>query len=1284
MAAAACQPEAICLMSLHGTGTPLGDPIEVNALGLVLAARAPHRVAIASAKACFGHTEGTAGVHGALAAVLSLQRHSGPPIMHLRQVNPYVASALQEWSTKHGVQPSASREVATLPAAGNALAGCSSFGMSGTNAHGLFAGAPQIMLTRTPKPSLAWQHGRHWPLPACSHMLASSTYDRSGGVCRFQVPLASPQLAFLLDHIVQSTPIMPGAGMLETATAACKTLHSDTSSKLLCLVGAAIPAPVALEVASARVLECQVNCSTGDLQLRSIRGNAAAAQLHFKATARRLATSSTIQEVPDQENKEETILQKSTGAALAWPRVKAVKRAGVRCLAQVDATAAAKAGAGFLGHPAVVDNALQLGPATGDVGKEDDADVTRVVAGISAFAVGERPLYPSSSVSTATERAPMAEDGTIFTTHWLLREGQGHGVHVMDLQAKVINLDSAIGAQSGDAVDRIRLIYDIEWQTNSHIGPLSSGSELGCSIYPPSLLLTSETQAQQAHFAFAQPGVVPEEAQVAASTCLTHTALVQTLMQAAKPGWQLQLQSHGAQPAVAAPSATSAVHPMGSAMALSMMSFMRVAMSEYPTVQWSGLDVQQLQPLTSAFPSQNLAGLIGSSDAYGRVLGQGVAMAPRLLVREPSAKAAKAWNVDPHLVEHLAGSVVITGGMGALGTLMATWLAGLIASSGKLFLLGRSGRTSGDALPTPLYSAMGQIVCARGDVSSAEECADVIYQAGGSPANPFRGLMHAGAVLDSKVISNVSARSIRTEYSGKVFGAEKLLESCATAALGVLQLFSSLASFSGAAGQATYAAANGVLDSWAHQAQSCGRPALAVQWGNWGGGGMAVRNAGFIERMEKMGLGIIDPGVGLNVMARLLGETARGDGVLRAGVHRAVHVGNVFLWDAIVRALPAVPAFLEEFARTAVLDAKHAAAARMQATKPGASRAAAPGAAKRARGRKGARKQRAAVAALPPSASSAVLDTILSIMTNLTGSASAQQPFMDSGVDSLGAVQLRNEIASAFGVELAPTVTFDYPTPDALATYVASQMGEAAQVVVVTQPEEGTATEETAAPSSEPETARVGSDLAASGDTLSSVLSVVESVIGTAISAEDPLMASGLDSLGAVQLRNAIAERFGVELPATAALDFPTPSALASHVASQTGASVLPAGKSMAMSAFEDSEYELVSGVTEIVGVSCIYPGQAAVNGVEGFWASAAECADLPGGVPFSRWDIERHYTPDVTGKLLFQMFALNWRIIESLDGIILVCCFKLTRMRFLHTCSGEDVCSLCSVHPWH
>lgn len=69
----------------------------------------------------------------------------------------------------------------------------------------------------------------------------------------------------------------------------------------------------------------------------------------------------------------------------------------------------------------------------------------------------------------------------------------------------------------------------------------------------------------------------------------------------------------------------------------------------------------------------------------------------------------------------------------------------------------------GDALPSQLYSTCTQLNCAKGDVATAEEAQFALWVAD----DPVRGIMHAGAVLDSKVINNVSSFSVRTEYSGK-------------------------------------------------------------------------------------------------------------------------------------------------------------------------------------------------------------------------------------------------------------------------------------------------------------------------------------------------------------------------------------------------------------------------------------------------------------------------------------------------------------------------------------
>lgn len=207
----------------------------------------------ASVKACFGHTEGTAGAHGAMAAGLALAQHAAPPVMHSRSLNPYIASAFEGWSsTRQNALPLVAREATAWPAAVPLLAGCSSFGMSGVNAHALLSAPHTQQQHRTA--ALAWDHQRCWPMPAHHHMLMAAKWDRAGLVARWamcaaarptlslflaiaachssppsalcppisrrlQCSLAAAGLAFLLDHVVQGSSILPGAGMLEMCTA---------------------------------------------------------------------------------------------------------------------------------------------------------------------------------------------------------------------------------------------------------------------------------------------------------------------------------------------------------------------------------------------------------------------------------------------------------------------------------------------------------------------------------------------------------------------------------------------------------------------------------------------------------------------------------------------------------------------------------------------------------------------------------------------------------------------------------------------------------------------------------------------------------------------------------------------------------------------------------------------------------------------------------------------------------------------------------------------------------
>jgi acyl transferase domain-containing protein/acyl-CoA synthetase (AMP-forming)/AMP-acid ligase II/acyl carrier protein len=136
-AAAGVRPEQVQYVEAHGTGTLLGDPIEAKALSAVVAAgRDPGRPClIGSAKTNFGHLEAAAGIAGLIKVALMLRYRQIPPSLHYQQANPYIPFGELALSVVDSLR--------SWPAVeGPALAGVSSFGFGGTNAHLVLREAP--------------------------------------------------------------------------------------------------------------------------------------------------------------------------------------------------------------------------------------------------------------------------------------------------------------------------------------------------------------------------------------------------------------------------------------------------------------------------------------------------------------------------------------------------------------------------------------------------------------------------------------------------------------------------------------------------------------------------------------------------------------------------------------------------------------------------------------------------------------------------------------------------------------------------------------------------------------------------------------------------------------------------------------------------------------------------------------------------------------------------------------------------------------------------------------
>ena len=131
-------PDQVSYIEAHGTGTKLGDPIEMGAINAVFHQRSDP-LWVGSVKTNFGHLEGAAGIAGLIKIVLMLQHGQIPPHLHFHTPNPYI-----DWA---GSPVQIPLTLTAWPAPSNngasrRIAGVSSFGLSGTNAHAILEEAP--------------------------------------------------------------------------------------------------------------------------------------------------------------------------------------------------------------------------------------------------------------------------------------------------------------------------------------------------------------------------------------------------------------------------------------------------------------------------------------------------------------------------------------------------------------------------------------------------------------------------------------------------------------------------------------------------------------------------------------------------------------------------------------------------------------------------------------------------------------------------------------------------------------------------------------------------------------------------------------------------------------------------------------------------------------------------------------------------------------------------------------------------------------------------------------
>ncbi len=375
----------------------------------------------------------------------------------------------------------------------------------------------------------------------------------------------------------------------------------------------------------------------------------------------------------------------------------------------------------------------------------------------------------------------------------------------------------------------------------------------------------------------------------------------------------------------------------------------------------------------------------------------GRVLAPRL-VRAPGVVEESVTPFDSE------GTVLITGGTGGLGVLLARHLAEAHGVR-RLVLTSRRGLEAEGA--GELVDELAELGCEARvvacDVSDRAQCAALIEEIG--EAHPLRGVIHGAGVLEDGIVASMGVEQVERVMRPKVDGAFHLHELTEGMELSEFVMFSSAAGVIGSPGQANYAAGNAFLDALAQYRRVRGLAGRSLAWGLWAQqSGMtgALDQAG-VARLGRGGVLPLESEQGLRLFddARLLDRALlvpmRVDA---AGLRGQARAGML---PALMRGLVRVPAR-----------------------------------------REGSLARR--LAGIPEAEWEAVtLEIVRGEAASVLGHSSAreidpQAAFTDLGFDSLGAVELRNRLKAITGLRLPATLVFDYPTPVQVAAHLLEEV----------------------------------------------------------------------------------------------------------------------------------------------------------------------------------------------------------------------------------------------------
>ncbi|WP_344599046.1 type I polyketide synthase, partial [Streptomyces violaceusniger] len=363
-------------------------------------------------------------------------------------------------------------------------------------------------------------------------------------------------------------------------------------------------------------------------------------------------------------------------------------------------------------------------------------------------------------------------------------------------------------------------------------------------------------------------------------------------------------------------------------------------------------------------------------------------------LRRPHAELGQGWRPS--------GTVLVTGGTGALGARVSRWLVERGAE--HLVLVSRRGADApgASALAAELSAAGVGVQLAAGDAADRVAMAEVL--AAIPEEFPLTAVVHTAGVLDDGVLGSLTPQRLEAVAGPKIDAVLALDELTADMGLQAFVLFSSAAALLGSPGQGNYAAANGFLDAYAQMRRAQGAPMVSVAWGAWAGAGLA--DSELVQSLHRrLGVRGMDPAVAVMAL-----EHALGDGYVAVADVDWRGVAELGLGGRWLAELP-------EAKEAVAADAVHGDFPWLRDLRQ----------------------------ALPGKGPSVVLSMVREQAAMVLGHSGAGKidegtAFRSLGFDSLTAVELRNRIATVTGLSLPAALVFDYPTPADLGEYLHTRL----------------------------------------------------------------------------------------------------------------------------------------------------------------------------------------------------------------------------------------------------